>query len=80
MGPGPLRLDLEAADRFFFAVDALRRVELLLRAWLPDDRGRELPDLLELRDRGGEDVRVAMVANVRDYHIRHTCHTPTGAR
>jgi hypothetical protein len=52
-----------------------------LRFWLPDDRVLELfEDVLrplELRDAGGEDVRVAMATNLRDRHISHTLHTPT---
>jgi hypothetical protein len=58
----------------------------LLRDWLPDDRledpeafaaGRE-PDFEVplLRDAGGEDVRVAMVRNLRDGHTSHMLHTP----
>ena len=45
----------------FFAVERCLDV---LRAWLPDDRDLELFDVpaLELRDRGGEDVRVAIGA------------------
>jgi hypothetical protein len=42
------------------------RLGVLRRAWLPDDRDRELALVdfraLELRDAGGEDVRVAMIA------------------
>ena len=77
-GPGPLtgprgepaRFDLEAP---FFAAGR--------RDWLPDDRDRELEDpfleeVPEARDRGGEDVRVAMVGRLRDRHTRHTHPTP----
>jgi hypothetical protein len=68
-------------------------VEVLLpevrRAWLPDDRDRELPEELrepllrelllvlpDVRDRGGEDVRVAMGPRLRHRHTRHTLPTP----
>ena len=71
-----MRRDFEVLGRRFLADEALLRVEVLRRAWLPDDRERERPAVLVLRDLGGEDVRVAMVANVRDDHICHTCHTP----
>ena len=68
--PGPLRR-VEERERerllvlLFF--DDFRRV------WLPDAPDREL---VELRDRGGEDVRVAMVSNLRDRHISLTRNTP----
>jgi hypothetical protein len=72
-GPGP--------DGFFFAVvrervDALRLDEEDRRAWLPDEPDRELEDF-ELRDLGGEDVRVAMVARLGADHTSHTRPTPT---
>jgi hypothetical protein len=40
------------------------------RDWLPDDRDRELPEpplrvAPEVRDAGGEDVRVAMATRLR---------------
>jgi hypothetical protein len=35
-------------------------------------------DVLLLREPGGEDVRVAMVTNLRQSHTRHTDHTPGG--
>ena len=69
---GPLRT-ARGAGRFFGAG---------LRCWwlLPDERDRELEppfaDVLLLRDAGGEDVRVAMVANVRESPTCPTCHTP----
>jgi hypothetical protein len=51
---------------------------------LPDDRDREpeppLLDVLLLRDAGGEDVRVAMIRNVRDFPTRPTRHTPGAPR
>jgi hypothetical protein len=57
----------------------LRRERLL-----PDVRRRELepplPDVLLLRDTGGEDVRVAMLRNLRDSPTCHMCHTPRGMR
>jgi hypothetical protein len=50
---------------------------------VPDDRDREpgppFPDVLLLRDAGGEDVRVAMIRNVRDGPTSPTCHTPQDA-
>ena len=33
-------------------------------------------EALLLRDAGGEDVRVAMLTNLRDHLTRHTPHTP----
>jgi hypothetical protein len=51
-----------------------------LRVWLPDDRVFEdeaLPPRL-FDDAGGEDVRVAMVRNLRDRHTSPTLHTPVG--
>ena len=59
--PGPLRRRT--------AVEPLRD-DLLRRVWLPDDRG------FLLRDRGGEDVRVAMVVRLRGHPNSPTCHTP----
>ncbi|HLR84795.1 MAG TPA: hypothetical protein VK059_07575 [Nocardioidaceae bacterium] len=57
IGPGPVRFEV----RRFVAVERCLDV---LRAWSPDDRDLELFDdpVLELRDRGGEDVRVAIGA------------------
>jgi hypothetical protein len=43
------------------------------RVWLPDAPDREL---VVLRDRGGEDVRVAMPTRLRDRHISLTRNTP----
>jgi hypothetical protein len=43
------------------------------RVWLPDEPDREL---VVLRDRGGEDVRVAMAMRLRDRHISLTRNTP----
>jgi hypothetical protein len=34
-------------------------------------------DDLVVRDRGGEDVRVAMIVRLRCRHSRHSRHTPT---
>jgi len=56
-------------------------LEEVRRVWLPDDRDRELPELLlrvapEVRDAGGEDVRVAMPRRLRDRHTSHTHPTP----
>ena len=72
-GPGPLRT-ARGAGRF-----ALLGAGLRLGLVLPDDRDRE-PELflgvLLLRDAGGEDVRVAMVGNVRDGPTSPTRHTP----
>jgi hypothetical protein len=68
--PGPLRRRDERGRerllvrRFF---DDGRRV------WLPDEPDREL---VVLRDRGGEDVRVAMATRLRDRHISLTRNTP----
>jgi hypothetical protein len=57
-----------------------------LRDWLPDDRVEDAEDFgpalgagFEVplfRDAGGDDVRVAMVVNVRDRLTRHMLHTP----
>ncbi|MGH3368010.1 MAG: hypothetical protein ACRDOY_12490 [Nocardioidaceae bacterium] len=56
-GPGRERGDRD--DDRGFDLAAERDVDDLdRRAWLPDDRDRELR---ELRDLGGEDVRVAMM-------------------
>ena len=63
--------------------DALRLGEEDRRAWLPDvpDREREVFDELAddflLRDRGGEDVRGAMVARLGADHSSPRRHTPT---
>jgi hypothetical protein len=51
------------------------------RARLEDERRRRVPDdrdeeLRELRDLGGEDVRVAMMRRLRLCHMGLTCHTP----
>jgi hypothetical protein len=62
----------------------------LLRDWLPDDR-LEDPEAFAaecepdfevplLRDAGGEDVRVAMVRNLRDRPTSHMLHTPPSDR
>ena len=90
MGPGPLRT-ARGAGRFVFDEEPLPEVR---RAWLPDDRDFELPVLRELdpevlrdevlvlpvaRDRGGEDVRVAIRGNLRERHTRHTVPTPHAA-
>jgi len=58
-------------------------LEEVLRDWLPDDRDRELPEPPlrvdpEVRDAGGEDVRVAMARRLRDRHTSHTHPTPSG--
>jgi hypothetical protein len=72
-GPGPLRTARGAGRRFavgrfevalFF--DVLRDRELV-PAFLPLLR---LVDVLRLRDRGGEDVRVAMLMTLLIRHIR----------
>src|SRR3954454_12259413 len=86
IGPVPLRTArgegrLDEVERRFDA-------GFLLRDWLPDDRlvdpeafadGRE-PDFEVplFRDAGGEDVRVAMVVNLRDRLTSHMLHTPPG--
>ena len=50
---------------------------------LVEDRARVLPEppvaAPELRDPGGLDVRVSMLPNLRDSHIRHSHPTPLGA-
>jgi hypothetical protein len=47
---------------------------------LVEDRARVLPEppaaAPELRDPGGLDVRVGMLPNLRDRHIRHSHPTP----
>jgi hypothetical protein len=62
---------------------ALLDAGLRLVVVLPDDRDRE-PELfmgvLLLRDAGGEDVRVAMVRNVRDGLTSPMRHTPRADR
>jgi len=77
IGPGPLRTGRELDDRLREDV-LLRFFDEVRRVWLPDDRDRELLplDLLEPRDLGGEDVRVAMIARLCRYHTSLTCHTP----
>jgi hypothetical protein len=57
-GPGPVRRGRAVVRERDFFVDERDFDAVDRRAWLPDDRDREL---LELRDRGGEDVRVAMI-------------------
>jgi hypothetical protein len=54
--------------------------EDLLRVWLPDDRVFEAAgrDVLLFDDAGGEDVRVAMLANLHIRHTRPAAHTPGG--
>src|SRR5690349_13094625 len=62
-GPGPLRTARGAGRRFLLAPFFAGGLRLL---WLPDGRDREVEApfvlVLLLRDAGGEDVRVAMVA------------------
>jgi hypothetical protein len=55
--------------------------EDLLRVWLPDDRVFEAAgrDVLLFDDAGGEDVRVAMLANLHIRLTRPAAHTPVGA-
>jgi len=74
--PGPVRTGRELDDRL--REDVLLRFDEVRRVWLPDDRDRELLplDLLEPRDLGGEDVRVAMIARLCRYHTSLTRHTP----
>jgi len=74
--PGPVRTGREPDDRL--REDVLLRFDEVRRVWLPDDRDRELLplDLLEPRDLGGEDVRVAMIARLCRYHTSLTRHTP----
>jgi hypothetical protein len=88
-GPGPLRT-ARGAGRFERAVffwagfwpDFWAGLRLLVL--VPDDRDRELEpplrDVLLLRDAGGEDVRVAMLRNVRDFPTGPMRHTRRGAR
>jgi hypothetical protein len=68
------------AGRLALLVLLVLRAGLRLLRVVPDDRDREpeppLEDVLLLRDAGGEDVRVAMIRNVRDIPTRPTCHTP----
>ena len=72
-GDGPLRT-ARGAGRFFGA--GLR----LLVVFLPVERDREVEPpfagVLLLRDAAGEDVRVAMVANVRENLTCPMRHTP----
>jgi hypothetical protein len=42
-----------------------------------DGRRDLVLDDLVVRDRGGEDVRVAMIVRLRCRHTRHSRHTPT---
>ena len=74
MGPVPLRT-ARGAGRVDFDRPLPADVE---RDRLPDDRVFDEPDLdvRLLDDAGGEDVRVAMVANLGDRHTRHSFHTP----
>jgi hypothetical protein len=77
-GPGPLRT-ARGAGRLDFVEPPFVLEER--RDWLPDDRDRELVELLlrvapEARDAGGEDVRVAMRGRLRDRHSRHRDPTP----
>jgi hypothetical protein len=78
MGPVPLRTARGAGrrdlvDRAF----AVRRAVLFVGGFLPDRRPDER--VVDVRDAGGEDVRVAMVPNLRDRHISHRDTTPQGA-
>lgn len=82
MGPGPLRTargaGREAEADFlatvFFAAGFLRTLLLVPEA---DARGLD-PDPPEpdLRDRAGEDVRVAMMVNLLAVHTSHISPTP----
>lgn len=67
---------LDFGDDFFDAEEERPR------AWLPDDRDRELdarPEaVLLLRDPGGEDVRVAMFTRLGQSHSSPMLHTPRG--
>ena len=78
IGPGPLRT-ARGAGRFAFA-EPFRGAGLRLLGDLPVDREREADPPRDeedlLRDAGGEDVRVAMVPNLRDNHTCPTRHTP----
>ena len=84
IGPGPLRTARGAGRVDFASTDPSRAG--LLRDWLPDDRVED-PDPFEparaaglevllLRDAGGEDVRVAMLANLHRCHSSPRPHTP----
>ena len=77
MGPVPLRTALGAGRLDFERLFD----EDLLRAWLPDDRVFEEAEreVLLLDDAGGEDVRVAMLPNLRDRHTSHRLHTPVSS-
>jgi hypothetical protein len=89
MGPVPFRT-ARGAGRFDLAVVRPLAADFL-RDWLPDDRVED-PDPFEpalveaglevplFRDAGGEDVRVAMLRNLRDRHSSPTLHTPDRAR
>jgi hypothetical protein len=75
-GAGRALLLLPPPERRLEAVEPL--VDRLLA--LVEDRARVLPEppatAPELRDPGGLDVRVGMLANLRDRHIRHSDPTP----
>ena len=72
-----------ACGRFLADLCADFWAGLRLLVLVPDDRDRELEpplrDVLLLRDAGGEDVRVAMIGNVRDFPTGPTRHTPHDA-
>ena len=86
-GPAPLRTARgsgreDALDRLRPFAELLRGAGRLLvlrdRVLEPFfDRAAALPvlDVLELRDPGGEDVRVAMVGTLRPRHTSHMDHT-----
>lgn len=77
-GPGPVRTGRELEDRVREDAPRLDFFDEDRRVWLPDDRDRELLpfDFFEPRDRGGEDVRVAMIPRLGRYHTSLTRHTP----
>src|SRR5205085_652843 len=82
MGPGPLRT-ARGEGRLDLLERPLPLLAGFLRAWLPDDRVVAedarmdvFLDVPRFRDAGGEDVRVAMLTNLRDRHTRHLPHTP----
>src|SRR5688572_6077895 len=83
-GPGPLRTARGAGREAGRRLDAPERLrpfaELrrgLGRLLVLRDRVLEplVLDVLELRDPGGEDVRVAMLGTLRPSHTSHTDHT-----
>src|SRR5262245_61465460 len=85
MGPRPLRTARGGGRRALFGRLLEERAVLLLLPVLRDrvlDPPREplrlevLRDVLELRDPGGEDVRVAMLINLGHSHTSHRDHTP----